>query len=96
MNDFDRYDAAVSLGVGALAIGALALYPHLWIVLAFGPIPVTICVLRHFDFEDLVPDEANRPRRLIVLIRAVDGVRSFGSHLRPGWLRKTPTRRGTS
>jgi hypothetical protein len=90
MNDFDRYDAAVSLVAGAIGIGALGLYPHLWIVLAICPIPITVCVLRHFDFEDLVPDEADRPRRLIVLIRAVNEVRNFGSRLRFKRVRKEP------
>lgn len=88
MNEFDRYDFAVSMVVDAIAIGVLALYPHFWVILAICPISVTIVVLRHFDFEDLVPDEADRPRRLIVLISVVNGVRNFSSRLRPAWTRK--------
>ncbi len=88
MNEFDRYDFAVSLIVGVIAIGVLALYPHFWIMLATCPITVTIVVLRHLDIDDLFPDEGNRPHRVIVLIRIVNAIQDFGSHLRPDWTRK--------
>ncbi len=96
MSEFDRYDFAASMVVGAIAMATLALGAPLWVPVLIFASWITVGVLRHVDFDDMLPNESERPRRLIVLLRAVDGIRSFGSHLRPGWTRKEPTRRGTS
>lgn len=88
MSEFDRYDFAVSMVVGTIAMAALSLGAPLWVPVLIYASWITIGVLRHVDFNDLLPDESERPRRLIVLLSAVAGVRSFGSHLRPAWTRK--------
>jgi hypothetical protein len=86
MNKLDRYDFAMALFIDAIALGVLLLYPHFWILLAIGPIAVTMAVIRHFDIDELFPDEGNRrPHRVIVLVRVMDGLQDFGAHLIPGW-----------
>jgi hypothetical protein len=49
MNDFDRYDLALSLLSGLAAVGALLLYAPLWTAVIIMPMGVTISLFRHLD-----------------------------------------------
>jgi hypothetical protein len=88
MNEFDRYDFAVTLIIDVIALGALVLYPHFWILLSICPVAFVIVVIRHLDIDELFPDEGNRPPRVIVLIRVIDGIRDWGAHLMPSWIKQ--------
>ena len=74
--------------VGTIAIAALALGAPLWVPVLIYASWITIGVLRHVDFDDMLPDEGERPRRLIMLLRVIDRVRDLGAHLPTGRIHK--------
>ena len=60
---FDRYDAVMSLLVGGLMVGALALGAPLWAAVAIMFVGCVVISIRHFDELDGAVEAELRDRR---------------------------------